>query len=101
MHVSSDDDSARDFRARSIPARVEGLAGRQSQPLRDRNELLHAAADARARLAADPDLVPATWTLYRLDPQHFEFFQADANRRHTRLHYVRQDGAWKSSLLWP
>lgn len=94
---------AADFTARPLEGRVAGLHGRQSQPL-DSLERVHATAEeSRARLEAEPDLVPDSWGLYRVAPTEVEFWQADPDRRHTRLRYRRKDTAapWERELLWP
>ncbi len=94
---------AADFTARPLEGRVAGLHGRQSQSL-DRLETVHSTAEeSRARLRADPGLVPDNWGLYRVDPTEIEFWQGDPDRRHTRLRYRRQDTSapWERELLWP
>jgi pyridoxamine 5'-phosphate oxidase len=93
--------SAADFLARSPASRAEALAGRQSQPLADPAELDEALGRAQAELAANPGLVAPAWTLYALTAGDVEFWQADHERRHTRLQYRRADGAWTRRLLWP
>ena len=93
--------SARDFLARSPGARAESLAGRQSEPLTDLGELEEEVRRAARRLAAEPDLVPPSWTLYALQPDEVEFWQADAGRRHVRLRYTRSGAGWVRERLWP
>lgn len=93
--------SARDFLARSPGSRVETLAGRQSEPLTDPADLAEAVARAEQRVAAEPDLVSPTWTLYAVQPDEVEFWQADKGRRHVRLRYERGDDGWTKGRLWP
>lgn len=93
--------SAADFLARSPGARAESLTGRQSQILDDPAEVEEALAAARARLAADSDLVAPDWTLYALTAHEVEFWQADEQRRHTRLRYERNSTGWTRNRLWP
>ncbi|RZQ59927.1 pyridoxine/pyridoxamine 5'-phosphate oxidase [Amycolatopsis suaedae] len=88
-------DSERDFLARAPRARAVALAGRQSTPLRDRAELAAAVA------AADTGTVPPDWTLYTVEPDEFEFWQADSGRAHVRLSYRRHAAGWDRELLWP
>ena len=92
--------SAADFLARSPQSRAESLTGRQSEVLADPAELEIALQEARARLAAAPNLV-GDWTLYALTAAGVEFWQADDQRRYTRLRYERTDRAWTRSRLWP
>jgi pyridoxamine 5'-phosphate oxidase len=93
--------SAADFRARPPGSRAAGLAGHQSQPLGSAAELDAAFRQAQAAVEADPDLVAPGWTLYGLTAQTVEFWQADPQRRHIRLEYVRDGGKWRRQLLWP
>jgi pyridoxamine 5'-phosphate oxidase len=95
------DRSAADFLARSPQSRAESLTGRQSDVLADPAEAETALRAARARIAADPDLVAADWTLYALTAGDVEFWQADEQRRHTRLRYKRAGRAWTRFRLWP
>jgi pyridoxamine 5'-phosphate oxidase len=93
--------SAADFLARSPGARAESLTSRQSQILDDPAEVPAAIEAAKARLTAQPDLVAADWTLYALAADDVEFWQADDQRRHTRLRYERTGQAWARHMLWP
>jgi pyridoxamine 5'-phosphate oxidase len=57
--------------------------------------------ESLVRLEREPDLVVPEWTLYGLRPDQVEFWQADKDRRHTRLRYDRSGDAWTRQLLWP
>ncbi len=93
--------SAADFLARSPAARADALIGRQSEPLQDPAELDAALRHAKSRVAADPGQVAPAWTLYAVSADDVEFWQADHQRRHTRLRYQRTASTWTRSLLWP
>jgi pyridoxamine 5'-phosphate oxidase len=93
--------SGADFLARSPASRAEALTGRQSEPLDDPAELDDALRLAQEKIAADPGLVAPGWTLYALTADDAEFWQADHERRHTRLRYQRTAGGWARQLLWP
>ena len=98
--------AARDFLERPPASRVESWPGRQSQPLGDPGELVAAADQAEAHIAANPEDVPDHWTLYHLIPDEAEFWQGSPDRRHVRLRYRLIGGAWSSGewtteLLWP
>jgi pyridoxamine 5'-phosphate oxidase len=97
----SPDDGARDFLARPPGSRAEALIGRQSQVLADPAELDAALAEAYARVEDDPDLVAPHWTLYGVRAEQVEFWQGDAERRHTRLRYSRTGDTWSKEMLWP
>jgi pyridoxamine 5'-phosphate oxidase len=93
-------ESARDFLLRPPTARAEALVGRQSDVLADRADIAPAVEEQADRIAADPELVAPSWTLYTLCADEVEFWQADQDRRHLRLRY-RKDGNWTKELLWP
>ncbi|MEV4461016.1 pyridoxal 5'-phosphate synthase [Microbispora sp. NPDC049633] len=92
---------AADFLARSPGARADALTGRQSQVLDDPSDLEAALRAAHARIEADPEVVAPEWTVYGVRADDVEFWQADRDRRHTRLRYTRADGAWTRHRLWP
>lgn len=97
----SADDAARDFIARSAGSRAQALTGNQSQPLRDPKDLERAIGESRQLLEADDDLVPEHWALFGLIPDEVEFWQADTERRHTRLQYRFEHSQWRRRRLWP
>jgi pyridoxamine 5'-phosphate oxidase len=94
---------AADYLARPLESRVAGLHGRQSEPLDDPADVDRVARESRERLERDPELVPEDWGLYLVRPVEVEFWQADRDRRHTRLRYTRPgvDASWERGLLWP
>ncbi|MFE4213626.1 pyridoxal 5'-phosphate synthase [Streptomyces sp. NPDC056844] len=94
---------AADFLARSASARAEALVGRQSRHLADPSERERRVGESLSRVSADPALVAEAWTLYTLVPVTVEFWQADADRVHTRLRYERtaEDTRWERHRLWP
>ncbi|MBG6179353.1 pyridoxine/pyridoxamine 5'-phosphate oxidase [Arthrobacter sp. CAN_A1] len=91
-----------DFRRRHPVARALVLAGQQSSELRSRTEL-DDAVEARAQALEGDGPTPgsATWTVYTVVPDSVEFWQADQERRHLRLRYVREGSGWSRALLWP
>lgn len=93
--------AARDFLARPDGSRAESFVGRQSQVLRDEADLDGALEDARARVVADPTLVPPGWVVYDLVPDEIEFWQGEASRRHVRLRYALRQQRWTRERLWP
>lgn len=94
------DESARDFLMRPEAARAEALVGRQSAVLEDPADIDTAVKEQAERIAAEPGLVAPNWTLYTLQAEEVEFWQADPDRRHTRLRYRLED-EWTKELLWP
>jgi len=94
-------ESSADFLARPLGARATALVGRPSPVLDDDAAYAAARADALARLARDPGLVPSAWALWRIVPDAVEFWQASHDRVHTRLRYRRAGGQWQRERLWP
>ncbi|MEU6409233.1 pyridoxal 5'-phosphate synthase [Microbispora sp. NPDC046933] len=92
---------AADFLARSPGARADALTGRQSQVLDKPSDLDAALRAAHAQIEADPGVVAPGWTVYGVHAEEVEFWQADHDRRHTRLRYTREEAAWVRHRLWP
>lgn len=92
-----------DFRARSFEARARGLIGRQSEVLEDEQQLHDGVVEQTARLQEDPTMVPTNWGVYAVRPTEIEFWQASADRLHTRLRYQQtsESGRWVRERLWP
>lgn len=93
--------SRADFRARPLESRAMALTLRQSEPLHDVTELDTEIAKAHRKLDDDPNLAPAEWISYAVQPSEVEFWQGSTDRRHQRLRYHRVDGGWDRTLLWP
>ena len=93
--------SAADFLSRSIDARAVALASAESEPLESRVACERAVADARQRLAEDPEFVSPTWQVYAVAAHTVEFWQGDPDRAHTRVQYRHHRGRWDHTLLWP
>lgn len=94
-------ESTADLRARSAGALASALTGSQSEVLSSYEELARASEAGWERARTEPDAEVATWTRYVVEPLTVEFFQGDAQRRHVRLRYRRDSGAWVRELLWP
>ncbi|KDN81907.1 pyridoxine/pyridoxamine 5'-phosphate oxidase [Kitasatospora cheerisanensis] len=101
VEPESAENSAADFLARSPGSRAEAVAGRQSSPLDDRRELDLATEQALDRVTREPGLVVPEWTLYTVRAERVEFWQADKQRKHTRLRYERHGDGWTRGRLWP
>ncbi len=93
-----------DFQRRHPSARALVLAGRQSESLPlPGGEAMVAAAVARsaARMVDQPRLRAPAWTVFTVVPDAVEFWQANPERRHLRLRYLRVGQDWAKVLLWP
>ncbi|MEV5428469.1 pyridoxal 5'-phosphate synthase [Streptomyces sp. NPDC052701] len=99
--VAPAEEAQADLHARSTGALAAALTGRQSEVLASVDELARASEAAWERARREPETPAPSWTLYRLRPQEAEFFQGDADRRHLRLRYRREEEGWARDLLWP
>lgn len=93
--------SAEDFMARPPASRAAALIGQQSKPMGELADLDDAFRACEAKIEADPGILAPDWTLYALAAETVEFWQADHQRRHLRLQYLRTDDTWTKRLLWP
>jgi pyridoxamine 5'-phosphate oxidase len=93
--------SAEDFLARPHASRAAALIGQQSKPMGELADLDDAFRACEAKIEADPGILAPDWTLYALAAETVEFWQADHQRRHLRLQYLRTDDTWTKRLLWP
>jgi len=86
---------------RPIGSRLAASVSTQSAPLESRGRLLAAwrRLERQVRDAAIPR--PPRWTGYRLLPSEIEFWRRGEFRLHHRIHYVRQRGGWRRTLLQP
>ena len=89
-----------DFLHRHPDTRAAAIAVPQSAEF-DPDEADAALRAARTRLDADPDLVPADWTAWRVDPVSVEFWQASTGRDQVRVRYERVGDDWRRASLWP
>lgn len=64
--------------------------------LQQRFQALHDRVEQQAELNK-----PEFWGGYRLEPQHYEFWQGRPNRLHDRLTYEKVDATWQIQRLMP
>lgn len=93
---------AEDLRRRPVEARALAMIGRQSERLADREQLEQELAKQRHILEQDSEAGTPLWRLYAVELEEAEFWQADHDRKHTRVQYrLNGDGQWEHGLLWP
>lgn len=85
------------FGTRPAGARAGASASRQSEVLRDRDELERRVADLDGAELPRPQ----TWGGFRVVPGAWEFWQHRDDRLHDRFRYTRRDGAWLIERLYP
>jgi pyridoxamine 5'-phosphate oxidase len=99
--VADPEENDRDFQRRHPSARALVLGGRQSEVLGDPGDVDAAVEAMLEQLAAQPGLGSDDWTVFTVVPETVEFWQADPERRHTRLRYTRAGAGWRTDRLWP
>lgn len=93
--------SAKDFLARSATARAGALIERQSDVMASHDEFEEALATQLKKIEHDPNVVSPSWTLYCVEAEEVEFWQADVDRIHKRLRYRLEEEHWIREILWP
>ena len=90
----SEEENERHWRRREGKRQL--AAFRQSEPVASREALL-------AKLDGVPEEPerPAFWVGYRVVPERFEFWSADAAFVHDRFEYVRRGAGWTRRRLQP
>jgi len=90
------------FRLRPIGSRIGAWASRQSQVLRNREELDQRVAELTRQYEGKDVPLPPHWGGYRLAPETFEFWQGRESRLHDRFRYQRvSEREWKIERLSP
>lgn len=97
------DDTTSDlyFQSRPVGSQVASAASPQSQPVVDRQELLHRFEAVLSEVGDGPVPRPDTWGGYRLVPARFEFWQGQPNRLHDRFVYQPKGDTWEIQRLAP
>ncbi|MHB1281850.1 MAG: pyridoxamine 5'-phosphate oxidase [Acidithiobacillus sp.] len=100
----SDTEAEAYFQQRPDGSRFASAASEQSQPIANRAALEQRVTDLQARYpTGDVPRNPA-WGGYRLQPEHFEFWQGRPSRLHDRFRYSRSagtGGVWAIQRLMP
>jgi pyridoxamine 5'-phosphate oxidase len=97
----SDRESDEYFASRPRPSQIGAWASPQSEPIRDRHELMELIVGIERRFAGEPVPRPPHWGGWRLVPDEWEFWQGRPSRLHDRFQYRRDDDRWKIRRLAP
>ena len=95
------DESDAYFASRPREAQLGAWASRQSEPLRDRDELEQRLAEATARFDGQDVARPPFWGGFLLVPDTIEFWQGRRFRLHDRFRYTRDGEGWRLERLSP
>jgi pyridoxamine 5'-phosphate oxidase len=95
-------ESAAYFKTRPQGSQLAAWASRQSEVVRDRQELEVKWSEIKKRFADSEVTCPPNWGGYVLRPQRIEFWQGGPNRLHDRFRYTLQsDNSWVVERLSP
>lgn len=89
------------YASRARGSRIGAWASQQSRPLESRFALEKAVATYTANFGLGEIPRPDYWSGFRLTPVEIEFWKDGAFRLHDRVKFVRTDGGWKTSRLYP
>jgi len=89
------------FAARPRGSQLGAHASHQSRPGADRDELLAAYDEVRARFEGRDVPVPDEWGGYLVAPEAVEFWQGRPGRMHDRLLYRPATTGWRVERLAP
>lgn len=89
------------FHSRPRISQLAAYTSRQSRAVASRDEM-HARLERNtARFAGGDVPCPAHWGGYRLQPDHFEFWQGQRGRFHDRVVYTPSGNGWRKTRLEP
>ena len=87
------------FHSRPLDSRIGAWASPQSQVITGRGVLVANAARYGAQFLLSPPR-PPHWGGYRLQPDHWEFWQGRKSRLHDRLRYTLQASDQPDPTVW-
>ncbi|CAG0907367.1 unnamed protein product, partial [Cyprideis torosa] len=96
----SEQESIAYFNERPYESRLAALASHQSEPLKDRDELMSRWQALKDKYPSEVPK-PEGWGGYRITPTRFEFWQGGEHRLHDRLCFDRAGDSWKKYRLNP
>jgi pyridoxamine 5'-phosphate oxidase len=89
------------FATRPRLSQIGAWASQQSRPMQGYFELEKACAMVALRYPFGVVPRPPFWSGYRVVPERIEFWKQKPFRRHERVLYTREHGAWKEQWLFP
>lgn len=101
IEMISAEESAEYFKTRPKETQIGALISRQSTPLANRYELVHAFEEMDALLEKEDAHCPSWWGGYLIKPTRFEFWQGLKHRLHDRIVYQPKGEEWEIQRLYP
>jgi pyridoxamine 5'-phosphate oxidase len=89
------------FATRPRGSQIGAWASRQSQPIERAGDLERRVAALEAKFAGTAVPRPPFWSGFRLAPSAIEFWKGRPNRLHERELFVRENGQWRLTRLYP
>ena len=97
----SDDEADAYFSTRDKGSQIGAWASSQSEPLDNRETLLHRFQELEQKYEGMEVPRPPHWTGYVLSPETVEFWTQREFRLHDRFLFTLQEGIWTSQRLNP
>jgi len=90
------------FASRARQSQLGAWASLQSEPMRNRRELVGRYLQEKARRLGREVPRPPHWGGYIVSPARIEFWESRLGRLHDRFLYTRDEaGAWQREMLYP
>jgi len=90
------------FSSRPYESRISAWASDQSNPMKERSDLLKKIEDFKKRYKNEKNVPrPSYWSGWCLRPSSIEFWLHKDNRNHERLRYNKIANGWKKEILYP
>ncbi|HJO77047.1 MAG TPA: pyridoxamine 5'-phosphate oxidase [Pelagibacteraceae bacterium] len=90
------------FSSRPYESRINAWASDQSNPMKERSDLLKKIEDFKKKYKNEKNVPrPPHWSGWCLRPSSIEFWLHKDNRNHERLRYNKIANGWKKEILYP
>ena len=90
------------FSSRPYESRINAWASDQSNPMKERSDLLKKIEDFKKKYKNEKNVPrPPHWSGWCLRPSSIEFWLNKDNRNHERLRYNKIANGWKKEILYP